>query len=71
MIDFFAKSPFTEDVYVKALEVRPGLRASCITRACMSSSGCPTARSCVNGRIVDADGKPMARNQVGARQRRH
>src|SRR5262245_35250617 len=24
VIDFFAKSPFTEDVYVKALEVRPG-----------------------------------------------
>jgi mono/diheme cytochrome c family protein len=62
--DFFTKSPFTHDVYVKALEVRPGTAGVVHHAGLYVIDRLPDGASLVNGRIVDASGKPMSRNQV-------
>jgi len=62
--DFFAKSPFTHDVFVKALEVRPGTAGVVHHAGLYVIDRLPEGASLVNGRIVDANGKPMSRNQV-------
>ena len=64
VIDFFSKSPFTEDVYVKALEVRPGTSAVVHHAGLYVIDTLPEGAKLVNGQIVDANGKPMGRNQV-------
>jgi len=64
VIDFFAKSPFTEDVYVKALEVRPGTAGVVHHAGLYVIDQLPEGAKLVNGRILDEHGKPMGRNQV-------
>jgi mono/diheme cytochrome c family protein len=64
VIDFFAKSPFTEDVYVKALEVRPGTAGVVHHAGLYVIDQLPEGAKLVNGRILDERGKPMGRNQV-------
>jgi len=64
VIDFFAKSPFTQDVYVKALEVRPGTSGVVHHAGLYVIDRLPDGAKLVNGQIVNADGKPMSRNQV-------
>jgi mono/diheme cytochrome c family protein len=62
--DFFAKSPFTHDVYVKALEVRPGTPGVVHHAGLYVIDRLPDHASLIDGRIVDANGRPMSRNQV-------
>jgi hypothetical protein len=62
--DFFAKSPFTHDVYVKALEVRPSTPGVVHHAGLYVIEHLPEGATLVNGRIVDASGKPLSRNQV-------
>jgi hypothetical protein len=64
VIDFFTPSPFTEDVYVKALEVRPGASAVVHHAGLYVIDKLPDGAKLVNGQIVDGSGKPMGRNQV-------
>jgi hypothetical protein len=64
VIDFFTKSPFTHDVYVKALEVRPGTPGVVHHAGLYVIDRLPDGASLVDGRIVDSVGKPMSRNQV-------
>src|SRR5436309_438313 len=64
VIDLFAKSPFTQDVYVKALEVRPGTSGVVHHAGLYVIDRLPDGAKLVNGQIVNADGKPMSRNQV-------
>src|SRR5262245_66220520 len=62
--DFFSRSPFTHDVFVKALEVRPGTPGVVHHAGLYVIDRLPDGASLVNGRIVDANGKAMSRNQV-------
>jgi len=62
--DFFTKSPFTQDVYVKALEIRPTTPGVVHHAGVYVVDRLPDGATLVNGRIVDADGKAMTRNQV-------
>jgi mono/diheme cytochrome c family protein len=62
--DFFVKAPFARDVYVKALEVRPGTAGVIHHAGLYVIDRLPDGASLVNGRIVSADGKEMSRNQV-------
>src|SRR5439155_2827232 len=64
VIDFFAKSPFTQDVYVKALEVRPGTSGVVHHAGLYVIDRLPDGAKLVNGQIVNADGKSMSRNKV-------
>ena len=64
VIDFFVKTPFTQDVYVKALEVRPGTAGVVHHAGLYVIDRLPDGASLVNGRILDANGKSMSRNQV-------
>jgi hypothetical protein len=64
VIDFFAQAPFTEDVYVKALEVRPGTAGVVHHAGLYVIDRLPDGAKLVNGRIMGPDGKPMSRNQV-------
>jgi mono/diheme cytochrome c family protein len=64
VIDFFSKAPFDHDVYVKALEVRPGTNAVVHHAGLYVIEKLPAGASLVNGQIVDASGKPMGRNAV-------
>src|SRR5215510_12970857 len=64
VIDFFTRSPFTEDVYVKALEVRPGASSVVHHASLYVIDRLPDGARLVNGQIVDASGKPMGRKQV-------
>jgi mono/diheme cytochrome c family protein len=64
VIDFVTKSPFTEDVFVKALEVRPGTAGVVHHAGLYVIETLPEGAKLVNGRILGADGKPMSRNQV-------
>ncbi len=62
--DFFVKAPLTHDVYVKALEVRPGTSGVIHHAGLYVIDRLPDGARLVNGRIVSADGKEMTRNQV-------
>jgi len=62
--DFFAKSPFDRDVYVKALEVRPGTPGVVHHAGLYVIDRLPDGAALINGRIVDSSGRPMSRNQV-------
>jgi mono/diheme cytochrome c family protein len=64
VIDFFTRSPFTTDVYVKRIEVRPGTPGVVHHAGLYVIDRLPDGAKLVNGRIVSADGKPMGRNQV-------
>jgi hypothetical protein len=62
--DFFAKSPFDRDVYVKALEVRPGTPGVVHHAGLYVIDRLPDGAALINGRIVDSSGRPLSRNQV-------
>src|SRR5207244_1893940 len=64
VIDFFSRSPFTTDVYVKRIEVRPGTAGVVHHAGLYVIDRLPDGAKLVNGQIVNADGKPMGRNQV-------
>jgi hypothetical protein len=64
VVDFFAKSPFTEDVFIKALEIRPGTPGVVHHAGVYVVDNLPDDAKLVNGQIVGADGKPMSRNEV-------
>jgi mono/diheme cytochrome c family protein len=64
VIDFFTRAPFTEDVYVKALEVRPGTSGVIHHAGLYVIDKLPDGARLVNGKILGADGKEMSRNQV-------
>src|SRR5262249_3633430 len=62
--DFFVKAPFARDVYVKALEVRPGTAGVIHHAGLYVIDRLPEGSKLVNGRIIAADGREMTRNQV-------
>ena len=64
VIDFFTRAPFTEDVYVKALEVRPGTPGVIHHAGLYVIDKLPDGARLVNGKILGPDGKEMSRNQV-------
>src|SRR5260221_615495 len=64
VIDFFTRAPFDRDVYVKALEVRPGTEGVIHHAGMYVIEKLPDGAKLVNGRILDANGKEMGRNQV-------
>jgi hypothetical protein len=64
VIDFFTRAPFDRDVYVKALEVRPGTEGVIHHAGLYVIDKLPEGARLVNGRILDANGKEMGRNQV-------
>ena len=64
VIDFFTRAPFSEDVYVKALEVRPGTAGVIHHAGLYVIDKLPDGAKLVNGKILGADGKEMSRNQV-------
>jgi len=64
VIDFFTRMPVDHDVYVKALEVRPGTNAVVHHAGLYVIEKLPAGAKFVDGRILDANGKPMPRNAV-------
>jgi mono/diheme cytochrome c family protein len=64
VIDFFTRSPFTQDVYVKAIEVRPGSPSVVHHAGLYVIDRLPEGAKLENGHILDSNGKPMARNEV-------
>ncbi len=64
VIDFFVKTPFDHNVYVKALEVRPSTPGVVHHAGLYVIDRLPDGARLEHGRIVGADGKAMSRNQV-------
>ena len=64
VIDFFTRSPFTQDVYIKGLEMRPGTPGVVHHAGAYVVEKLPDGATLVNGQIVGKDGKPMSRNEV-------
>ena len=62
--DFYVKAPFAEDVFVKALEIRPGAPQSVHHAGVYVIDKIPDGASLVNGRIISAEGKPMSRRDI-------
>ena len=62
--DFYVKAPFAEDVFVKALEIRPGAAQSVHHAGVYVIDKIPEGASLVNGRIISAEGKPMSRRDI-------
>jgi mono/diheme cytochrome c family protein len=62
--DFFARTPFDHDVYVKGLEVRPGTEGVIHHAGLYVIDTLPPGATLVNGRILDAKRNEMTRNQV-------
>src|SRR5262245_9396745 len=62
--DFFVKMPVDHDVYVKALEVRPGTPGVVHHAGVFVVEKVPEGAQLVNGRIIGPDGKMMTGNQV-------
>jgi hypothetical protein len=57
--DFYVATPFTHDVYVKALEVRPGTAGVVHHAGLYVLDRIPEGAKLVNGRIVDANGMSL------------
>jgi hypothetical protein len=64
--DFYVKAPFSEDVFVRALEIRPGAAQSVHHAGVYVVDKIPAGASLVNGRILSAEGKPMSRRDIAA-----
>src|SRR4030095_10757528 len=64
VIDFFVKAPFPHDVCVKPLEVRPGTAGVVHHAGLYVIDKLPDGARLENGRIIDAEGKSLSRNQV-------
>jgi hypothetical protein len=62
--DFYVKAPFTEDVFVKALEILPGAPEAVHHAGVYVVDGIPEGANLVDGRILSADGKPMSRRDI-------
>src|SRR5262245_15612864 len=62
--DFFVRMPVDRDVYVKALEVRPGTPGVVHHAGLYVVDKVPEGAKLENGRIIGSDGKMMTRNQV-------
>lgn len=62
--DFFVRMPVDRDVYVKALEVRPGTPGVVHHAGLYVVDKVPDGAKLENGRIIGPDGKMMTRNQV-------
>lgn len=62
--DFYVKAPFAEDVFVKALEIRPGVAQVVHHAGVYVIDKLPDGASLVNGRIISAAGKPMSRRDI-------
>ena len=62
--DFFVRTPFKTDVYVKALEVRPGTPGVVHHAGLYVIDRLPEGATLVNGRVLDANGRVMSRNAV-------
>ena len=62
--DFFVQAPFKTDVYVKALEVRPGTAGVVHHAGLYVIDTLPDGATLVNGRVLDANGTIMSRNAV-------
>jgi len=66
VIDFYVKAPITEDVFVKALEIRPGAPQSVHHAGVYVIDSLPPGASLINGRVISAEGKPMSRRDIAA-----
>jgi len=64
VIDFFTPSPFKEDVYIKALAVKPSTPGVVHHAGVYVIDQLPPGTRFENGRIIGTDGTPMTRNQV-------
>jgi hypothetical protein len=62
--DFYVQAPFTEDVFVKALEIRPGAPEAVHHAGVYVIDRIPEGARLVNGRIISAEGKPMSRRDI-------
>jgi mono/diheme cytochrome c family protein len=62
--DFYVQVPFTRDVYVKALEVRPGVPAVVHHAGLYVVDRLPAGATLVDGRVIGPDGKPMSRRDI-------
>jgi mono/diheme cytochrome c family protein len=62
--DFYLEVPFTEDVYVKAVEIRPGVPQAVHHAGVYVIDRMPPGATLVNGRILSADGKQMSRSDI-------
>lgn len=62
--DFYVQAPFDRDVYVKAIEVRPGTAGTVHHAGLYVIDKLPEGAKLVDGKIIGPDGKPMSRNQV-------
>lgn len=64
VIDFYVKAPFDRDVYVKAVEVRPGTAGVVHHAGLYVIDKLPEGAKLSGGHIIGPDGKSMSRNQV-------
>jgi hypothetical protein len=62
--DFYVKAPFTEDVFVKALEILPGAPESVHHAGVYIVDRIPDGARLVDGRILSAEGKMMSRRDI-------
>ena len=62
--DFYVKAPFTDDMFVKALEIRPGAPQAVHHAGVYIVERLPVGASLVNGRIISAEGKQMSRSDI-------
>ncbi len=64
VIDFYVQVPFKEDVYVKALEVRPGAPSLVHHAGLYVIDKLPADAKLVDGRVIGSDGQPMSRRDI-------
>jgi hypothetical protein len=62
--DFYVKAPFDHDVYVKALEVRPGTPGVVHHAGVFTIDRVPEGARLVDGRFVDAEGKMIPKSAI-------
>ena len=62
--DFYVQVPFKQDMYVKALEVRPGVPALVHHAGLYVVDRLPASAKLIDGRVIGPDGKQMSRRDI-------
>lgn len=62
--DFYVKAPFTEDVFIKGVEVRPGFQAAVHHAGVFVVDRMPEGTKIVNGRAIGPDGKMLSKKDI-------
>jgi hypothetical protein len=65
VVNLYMKVPFNEDIFIKALEIRPSVAGVVHHAGVYTVDRLPDGAKIVDGHVIGADGKALTRGEVG------